>query len=215
VARQKTTISRGAPKGDTYYGKTAQNYEVKRQKQAWWHVEQTEMKALLTQLPDGLRVVDIPFGTGRFVPMYHEKGFKISGLDASGDMISTAKQILGDQFQGVDAHVGDAADLPFEDAQFDLLVSTRFLRDIVVYRVAKDILKEFSRVTKQYAILQLGHNRSEGFVPDPESPMGGSLSERDTLDLLKENDFELMEKRLVLRHDKEGTDIYHMLCRKL
>ena len=212
---KKTTVVRSKPKGDTYYDDVARNYEVKRTKQAWWHVEQDEMKALLSQLPDGLSVVDIPFGTGRFVKMYKEKGFSVSGLDASGDMISTAKKILGADFTGVDARVGDAAALPFKDQEFDLLVSTRFLRDIVVYRVAKDILREFSRVTKQYAIIQLGHNRSEGFVPDEETPMGGVLSEKDTYKLLKDNGFEVLEKRHVLSHDDDGSDIYHMLCKKI
>lgn len=212
---KKIEISRGKPKGDTYYDSIARNYEVKRKKQAWWHVEQDEMKSLLSELPDGLHVVDIPFGTGRFVPMYLEKGFHVSGLDASGDMISTAKKILGDDFRSVDARVGDAASLPYQDEEFDLLVSTRFLRDIVVYRTAKEILREFSRVTKRYAIIQLGQNRQEGFVPDEGTPMGGSLSEADIYQLLKVNRFEVIEKRLVLSHNKEGTDIYHFLCKKL
>lgn len=215
VADNKTVVSGGKPKGDTYYEDIARNYEVKRQKQAWWHVEHQEMKDLLTQVPDGLSVVDIPFGTGRFVPLYREKGFKISGLDASGDMISTAKKILGDDFTGVDARVGDAAKLPFDDEAFDLLVSTRFLRDIVTFKVAKAILKEFSRVTKSHAVIQLGHNRKDGFTPAEDSPMGGSLSEKDTLRLLKENRFEVIDKRLVLEHDKQGNDVYHFLCKKV
>ena len=84
--------SKGRPKGDTYYKDIASKYEKKRTKQAWWHVEQEQMSQLLDQLPDGMSVVDIPFGTGRFVPMYRKKGFKIAGLDASEDMISTAQK---------------------------------------------------------------------------------------------------------------------------
>ena len=102
-------VSKGRPKGDTYYKEIASKYEEKRKKQAWWHVEQDQMAQLLDQLPDGMLVVDIPFGTGRFVPMYRKKGFEISGLDASEDMISTAQKILGSDFDGIDARVGDAA----------------------------------------------------------------------------------------------------------
>ena len=94
------------------------------------------MSQHLDQLPDGMSIVDIPFGTGRFVPMYRKKGLNIAGLDASEDMISTAQKILGSDFDGIDARVGDAASLPFKDNEFDLLVSTRFLRDIVVFSVA-------------------------------------------------------------------------------
>ena len=87
-------VSKGRPKGDRYYKEIASKYEEKRKKQAWWHVEQDQMAQLLDQLPDGMSVVDIPFGTGRFVPMYRKKGFEIAGLDASEDMISTAQKIL-------------------------------------------------------------------------------------------------------------------------
>ena len=206
-------VAKGRPKGDTYYKDIASNYEKKRKKQAWWHVEQEQMAQLLDQLPDGMSVVDIPFGTGRFVPMYRKKGFKISGLDASEDMISTAQKTLGSDFDGIDARVGDAASLPFKDKEFDLLVSTRFLRDIVVFSVAKEILREFARVTKKYAIIQLGHNRKKGFTPHENSPMGGWLSEKELTKLLNGYGFEVVEKRLVLEHNEEGTDIYHILCK--
>ncbi|MDB0073962.1 hypothetical protein N9F00_05235 [Planktomarina temperata] len=33
-------VAKGRPKGDTYYKDIASNYEKKRKKQAWWHVEQ-------------------------------------------------------------------------------------------------------------------------------------------------------------------------------
>ncbi|MBL6638332.1 MAG: class I SAM-dependent methyltransferase [Planktomarina sp.] len=130
--------------------------------------------------------------------MYRKKGFKIAGLDASEDMILTAQNILGSDFDGIDTRVGDAASLPFKDKEFDLLVSTRFLRDIVTFSVAKEILREFARITKKYAIIQLGHNRKTGFVPDENSPMGGWLSEKDLTKLLNSYGFEVVEKRLVL-----------------
>ena len=206
-------VAKGRPKGDTYYKDIASNYEKKRMKQAWWHVEQEQMAQLLDQLPDGMSVVDIPFGTGRFVPMYRKKGFKIAGLDASEDMILTAQNILGSDFDGIDTRVGDAASLPFKDKEFDLLVSTRFLRDIVTFSVAKEILREFARITKKYAIIQLGHNRKTGFVPDENSPMGGWLSEKDLTKLLNSYGFEVVEKRLVLERDEEESDIYHILCK--
>jgi ubiquinone/menaquinone biosynthesis C-methylase UbiE len=208
-------VDNGAPKGDRYYDGTAKKYERKRLKQDWWHVEQKEMQSLLAGLPDNLTVVDIPFGTGRFVPYYVEKGYKIAGLDASGDMISTAKSILGDAFKGVDARVGDAAALPFGNEEFDLLVSTRFLRDIVTYSVAKDVLKEFSRITKKYAIIQLGQNFESGFAPNENSTMGGSLSEKAIHKLLLDNKFKVIEKRLVHSLEQDNSEIYHYLCEKI
>ncbi|PCD75929.1 class I SAM-dependent methyltransferase, partial [Pseudothioclava arenosa] len=107
------------PKGDTYYNKRARNYEARRLKQEWWHVEQDEMKSLLETLPRGLKVVDIPFGTGRFVPFYDELGYQVHGLDASGDMLVAARESLGALYEKCSCTIGSAADLPYEDGAFD------------------------------------------------------------------------------------------------
>ncbi|MCL3883898.1 hypothetical protein [Marivita sp. GX14005] len=70
-----SNINMKKAKGDRYYGGTAAKYDQVRQKQAWWHIEQEALGSLLDTLPKGLSVVDIPFGTGRFVPHYLERGF--------------------------------------------------------------------------------------------------------------------------------------------
>jgi SAM-dependent methyltransferase len=106
MAVEKTVISRGKAKGDSYYNRVAQNYEAKRTQQSWWHVEQDAMQELLAELPRGLEVVDIPFGTGRFVPFYQDNGYRVAGLDASADMIAAAQTALGDRFEGLDVRVG-------------------------------------------------------------------------------------------------------------
>lgn len=201
------------PKGDTYYNERADNYEKRRKKQGWWHVEQEHMQALLDMLPRGLSVVDIPFGTGRFVPYYAERGYKISGLDSSGHMIDAARRALGNLFDDCHCSIGDAARLPFEDEKFDLLVSTRFLRDIVTFDVAKRALAEFSRVTKKYAIIQLGQN-AHGDTPLTDADvMAGKMSEEKVTRLLADNKFQIMERRLV-KDDEEGL-IHHILCEKI
>lgn len=212
---QKEVRSRGKPKGDIYYGDVARDYEKRRRKQDWWHVEHEQMRQLLDKLPDNLSVVDIPFGTGRFVPLYRAKNFKIAGLDASHHMISTAKEILGPDFEGIDTRVGDAADLPYEDGAFDLVVSTRFLSDIVIFREAKKALGEFARVTRKFGVIQLGHHRGEGYIPAEDSPMGGLASESDVIDLLATNGLRVLDKRLILEKPQDNADIYHFLCEKL
>ena len=202
-------------KGDRYYGKKARRYEIRRKKQDWWTVEQTEMQSLLHGLHNGLNVVDIPFGTGRFVPYYLEKNFRVSGLDASKDMLATAADILGDDYAKCSAIVGSAMSLPYEDNEFDLLVSTRFLRDIIPFADAKCALAEFVRVTKSTLVLQIGEAISGGRVPEGgetwHSSMSGEMNER----LLAEFGLEIVEKRLVKSDPEENSNIHHALCRKM
>lgn len=202
------------PKGDTYYDRRAQNYDKRRNKQEWWHVEQREMKSLLETLPRGLKVVDIPFGTGRFVPYYAELGYDIYGLDSSDHMIGAAKSALGDLFDGCTTSVGDAADLPFADGEFDLLVSTRFLRDIIVFSHAKRTLAEFARVTSKYAIIQLGNAAKGHEMPADDEIMSSKMSMAAVDEMLIEHGLTPVERRLVKSDDGAEGEIHHILCKK-
>ena len=207
-------LKQTGPKGDSYYKNRAQNYNKKRLKQEWWHVEQKEMEELLDSLPRNLSVVDIPFGTGRFVPFYDKFGYKIAGLDASADMISAARESLGALYDKCSCTVGDAMDLPYKDGAFDLVVSTRFLRDIVTFGMAKKMLAEMARVTSKYAIIQLGNNFKTGRTPNDDEVMGGNLSMAGVDKLLKDNGLQVKERRLVLSEPEIG-EIYHVLCEKI
>lgn len=202
------------PKGDKYYGRVAEIYNQKRQRQKWWHVEHEEMRSLLATLPKGLSVVDIPFGTGRFVPLYHDRGHKISGLEISGHMVAAAQKDLGEQFKGCDVRIGSALDLPFEDDSFDLIVSTRFLSNIITYGEASKALKEFSRVTRKYGIIQLGHNIGKTSKPALDQTMDTIMSKSAVDRMLREFGFKVMERRLVLQGPAEGGEMHHILCQK-
>lgn len=209
---QHQTVPTG--KGDRYYGRTAKNYEARRRKQAWWHVEQAEMQALLEKLPRKLSVVDVPFGTGRFVPLYLDRGFKVAGLDSSDEMMQQAAEILGSDIRKCRLERGLSTALPFADGEFDLLVSTRFLRDIIPFGDAKASLREFARVTKRYAIIQLGHTIAGHAVPDDHVTMRSVMSADAVEALLADHGFKLIEKRLVKLDEDENSEIHHMLCER-
>lgn len=209
-------MAKHSVKGDSYYGRVASNYEKRRQKQAWWHVEQDEMRALLEKLPKGLKVLDVPFGTGRFVTDYIARDFSISGLDASHEMIAQAMQILGADFKHCRVAVGTSLDLPFETDEFDLLVSTRFLRDIITFSDARKSLSEFARVTKKYAIIQLGeHSGDAPLTPGEDEPMGSDMSPKAVETLLNDHGFAIVEKREVQRDDAVHSLIHHILCERI
>ena len=207
-------VTKLRPKGDRYYDNVALRYERKRKKQEWWHVEQKEMESLLDLLPKGLKVVDIPFGTGRFVPFYAERGYKISGLDASDHMLNAAKEALGELYDQCDCVTGSAAKLPYKDKEFDLVVSTRFLRDIVTFGDAKKMLAEMARVSSKYAILQLGENPDGHIMPTDDDVMGSDMKRQSVDALLKKHGFKVMERRLVLQNAEVGA-IHHILCKKI
>lgn len=203
-------------KGDRYYGDAAKNYEVVRRKQGWWSTEQKEMQALLDLLPKGLSVVDIPFGTGRFVPYYLERGYQVYGLDSSDEMLKQARAILGEQMDGVHVERGFSTDLPFETDQFDMVVSTRFLRDIITFKDTKKTLSEFARVAKKYGILQMGVALTEPYeIPADDEKMGSRMSLAQVEALLREHGFKIVDSRYVKGTKDKSSEIRHFLCERV
>lgn len=176
----KKAETAAAPVGDVYYGECADQYLDKRLAQDYWHLEQDVVEKLLTEFAEGTTVLDVPFGTGRFVPFYTNQKMKIFGLDASEDMIKVAERELGEGFAACDVRVGDAMALPYGDSEFDLGVCFRFLSHIVSYEQACKVLVELRRVCAKHLIVQLRVRREDAPEIDRLDP---TASMDDNVDL--------------------------------
>jgi demethylmenaquinone methyltransferase/2-methoxy-6-polyprenyl-1,4-benzoquinol methylase len=81
---------------------------------------------LASRLPrDGGRVLDVATGTGLVAGELRRRGFRVTGLDQSPEMLAVASRRLGGAVELVE---GSAERLPFEDASFDHLTVTYLLR---------------------------------------------------------------------------------------
>ena len=81
---------------------------------------------LVSRLPcDGGRVLDVATGTGLVAAELRRRGFRVTGVDQSTEMLALAGQRFGDQVELVEA---SAENLPFGDATFDHLTVTYLLR---------------------------------------------------------------------------------------
>jgi demethylmenaquinone methyltransferase/2-methoxy-6-polyprenyl-1,4-benzoquinol methylase len=81
---------------------------------------------LVSTLPrDGGSVLDVATGTGLVAASLLERGFRVSGLDQSPEMLARARSRLGGQVELVEA---SADELPFADESFDHLTFTYLLR---------------------------------------------------------------------------------------
>jgi SAM-dependent methyltransferase len=103
-------------RGDWYYGEHAQGYEAKRKRNPLWQKEQDAVDALVSKGP----VLDVPIGTGRYIPIYQRKGLDFVGVDISPDMIAEARKRAEFDF-----HVGSITDLPCQG--FGTAVCTRLM----------------------------------------------------------------------------------------
>jgi demethylmenaquinone methyltransferase/2-methoxy-6-polyprenyl-1,4-benzoquinol methylase len=81
---------------------------------------------LVSRLPqDGGEVLDVATGTGLVAKALLERGFRVTGVDQSPEMLALARQRFGDRVELVEA---SADELPFADRSFDHLTFTYLLR---------------------------------------------------------------------------------------
>jgi len=93
-----------------------------------------------------MAVLDVGCGTGADLEPYADAGSRCYGIDASPAMLRRAQDRLGDR---AELTLGDAGDLPYEDAMFDLVRASLFLhelspatRDAVVAEMARVLAPE-------------------------------------------------------------------------
>lgn len=124
---------------DGYYGATASNYDASRSRKLKWHAEIVAVRSFLEEGP----VLDAPLGTGRFIPIYREKGLAFTGVDISPDMLALARG----KFDRIDARQGSIFDLDFADNAFATAVCIRFLEWLPLdqAKVVLDRLRSIAR----------------------------------------------------------------------
>jgi ubiquinone/menaquinone biosynthesis C-methylase UbiE len=69
---------------------------------------------------DGRRLLDVASGTGELSAIAARRGADVVGVDFAPVLVETAQR----QFPDIDFRVGDAENLDFEDASFDVVTST-------------------------------------------------------------------------------------------
>jgi ubiquinone/menaquinone biosynthesis C-methylase UbiE len=74
-----------------------------------------------------VRIVDLGCGTGSLAVLLAEHGNRVSGIDISGNMIRLARAKARAAGVAVDFVRGDAADPPFAEASFDLVLARHVL----------------------------------------------------------------------------------------
>lgn len=92
----------------------------------------------------GERLLDVACGPGLVLAAARERDVVPSGIDLSGEAIALAQHLL----PGIDARVGNAEQLPFEDATFDCVTCLGSLERFLDRERA---LREMARVGKSTA----------------------------------------------------------------
>lgn len=75
----------------------------------------------------GMKVLDVGCGTGAHLAHYHKYGCLLYGLDTSPSMLAVAEKRLGGE---VDLRIHSAAEMPFENDTFDIVVCMFVLHEM-------------------------------------------------------------------------------------
>ena len=108
-------FNRWAPRYDRHY----------LQRLVFEPVQRTILDLAASEVPDPAAILDVGCGTGRLL-MAAEQRFtnaRLDGVDAAVEMIKHAQAVMPAESR-INFRQATAADLPFPDAQFDLVFST-------------------------------------------------------------------------------------------
>ena len=90
----------------------------------------------------GMTVLEVGCGTGANLALYQRAGCDVAGVDLSPSMLEVARAKLGD---GADLRLCDAAEMPYEDGSFDLVVAFLTLHEMPP-AVRESVMAEMVRV---------------------------------------------------------------------
>lgn len=115
----------------------------------------------LARAGDIRELLDLPTGTGRFVPGFLSAGLSLVGADISHEMMKQARAKAGDAPPaGMQGFLQcDAEALPLRDASFDAVASIRFFMHLTP-QVRVAVLREFARVSRRWVIVDYRHRHA-------------------------------------------------------
>ncbi|MBO0841418.1 MAG: class I SAM-dependent methyltransferase [Sciscionella sp.] len=94
---------------------------------SYWHYRD-QFFALLP--PPGAATLDLGCGEGRVSRDLVAHGHRVTGVDASPTLLDAAREAARELDQASTYLLADAANLPFDDASFDLVVAYNVLMDV-------------------------------------------------------------------------------------
>jgi SAM-dependent methyltransferase len=118
--------------------------------------EQRTIRRALEHIPRGASVLDLPCGTGRATRLLLERGFRVTGADASPPMVRAARenyQSLRHSGEFPDAEdvtfsVRDVMGTGFETDQFDAVFCNRLLHHFAESPTRRAALAELARICR-------------------------------------------------------------------
>lgn len=114
------------------------------------YADRLEKSLIFRYLGDvrGKRILDLGCGTGNYAIELARRGAIVTGIDASTDMLGTAKEKARAAGLQIDFLAGKAEDMPLKTGSFDALVSVTACEFFGNMRMAASEMKRFFNVIR-------------------------------------------------------------------
>jgi SAM-dependent methyltransferase len=99
-------------------------------------------------------VLDLPFGTGRFLPLYRERQHVVIGMDISMDMLNASRAGAVGSNQQALLVCAEGESIPLDADAVDTIVSVR-LFNWLPPQTRTQVLQEMTRVSRDTVLLQI------------------------------------------------------------
>jgi SAM-dependent methyltransferase len=144
---------------EEYYGITATNYENRRKDMKDWNNEEAALQKIISELSvvghKKLCILDLPCGTGRWIPHLKPIADTYFGVDISKDMIAEAKKKITDIEFPCNFFEDTWLDyLTRTEDKVDLIISTRFLMSWDK-KTSRNILELMAQKSQRFLILEI------------------------------------------------------------
>lgn len=137
-----------------YQGTVAATYREVGMQSRQWRREFEALDRFLEGVAPGERILDLPFGIGRFAPLYSRRGAEVVGIDISPDMLAEAAADPAVDELGATLITADAEQIPLPDGSVDYVVCMRFINWLPP-ETRENVLREFHRVARKGLIVQV------------------------------------------------------------
>lgn len=117
----------------------------------------------LSRIPiePGSRVLDVACGTGQMAFPAHKAGAHVVGIDIASNLIDQARARAASEQSDIHFDVGDAEAMPYQDEEFDLVIS---LIGAMFAPRPELATSELTRVCKPGGRIVMGNWTPEGFI---------------------------------------------------
>lgn len=167
----------------TKIANTAEMDALKAKQKATWQsgnyarfatflVEGADEFLAISDIPAGATILDVASGAGQTALPLARKGHRVTGIDIAANLVEEARKRAYTEGLDVQFDEGDAEDLPYDDASFDVAFS---LIGAMFAPQPEKVAAEFARVTRPGGRIIMGNWTPSGFVGQMFKTMGAHV----------------------------------------